>query len=126
MTPSQTRNVRGRTRPVPAGPHPKQAMTMNRDLIFAMQHAPISVIHAAGTHHQIDADTGAIHQQAVSEASEPGESIDNLEIPLEAWLNSAVITPGNLDNRWQTAPPHARRLRKVASRMNRRMSRQAR
>ena len=103
----------------------KQVMIINRDLSYAMQQALTSVIYACGGYHKVDADTKAIHQQAVAAASQQSETIDNLAIQIETWLNPSAIRPDNLEEQWETALAEVQHVRKVASRINRRMSRQA-
>ena len=103
----------------------KQTMMINRDLSYAMQQALTSMIYACGGYHKVDADTKAIHQQAVAATSEQGETIDDLAIPIETWLNGTVIRPYNLEEQWETALADVQHVRKVASRINRQLSRQA-
>ena len=103
----------------------KQAMMISRDLGWAIHQALISAIYASGGYHRVDADPHAIYQQAVAATSEQGETIGDFAIPIETWLNRTAITPDNLEEQWETALADVQHIRKAASRINRRLSRQA-
>ena len=100
----------------------KQAMMINRDLTYAMKQALTSVIYACGSYHKDDEDTKAIHQQAVAATSKQGETIDHLAIPIETWLYRTVIRPDTMKEQWETALADVQHVRKVASRISRRLS----
>ena len=103
----------------------KQAMMITRDLSRAMHAALISAIYASGGYHRVSAETKTIYQQAVAATSEQGETIGDFAIPIETWLNRTAVMPDNLEEQWETALADVQHVRKVASRINRRLSRQA-
>ena len=103
----------------------KQAMMISRHLGWAMHEALTSAIHASGGYHKVDAETKAIYQQAVAATSEQGETIGDFAIPIETWLNHTAVRPDNLEEQWETALADVQHVRKVASRINRQLNRQA-
>ena len=102
----------------------QQARMISQDLSYAMQQALTSVIYACGGYHRVGADTKAIYQQAVAAISEQSETIGDFAIPIETWLNNTVIRPDTMEEQWETALADVQHIRKVASRINRQLSRQ--